>query len=75
LVRAVGHDALLESSWSSSRSGLFATVRRARVAMWMAWRRRGPRLVEQVLHVADARHIAHLALDALDLLGIVELPA
>ena len=29
--------------------------------------------MEQVLHVADARHIAHLALDALDLLGIFEL--
>jgi hypothetical protein len=31
--------------------------------------------VEQVLHVADARYPAHLALDSLDLLGIFELSA
>jgi hypothetical protein len=31
--------------------------------------------VEQVLHVADARDPAYLALDALDLLGIFELSA
>jgi hypothetical protein len=29
--------------------------------------------VEQVLDIADARHVAHLAFDALDLLGIIEL--
>ena len=49
--------------------------RRARVAVWMACRRRDPWRVEQVLYVADARYIPHVALDALDLLGIFELPA
>jgi hypothetical protein len=31
--------------------------------------------VEQVLHLADACYLAHRALDAMDLLGIFELPA
>jgi hypothetical protein len=31
--------------------------------------------VEQVLYVADARYIPHVALDALDLVGIFELTA
>src|SRR5687768_13343700 len=31
--------------------------------------------MQQVVHVADARHLAHLALDALDILGVVELAA
>ena len=55
--------------------GLRVPGRRARVAVWTACRRRDPWRVEQVFDVADARDPAHVALDALDLLGIFELPA
>ena len=49
-------------------------MRRARVAVWTACWRRNPRRVEQVLDVTDAGDPADLALDALDLLGVFELP-
>src|SRR5580704_13447782 len=74
-----GHGGLVEVSRSSSSSSLIVAlcvvVRRARVAMWTACRRRDARRVEQVFDVADARDPAHVALDPLDLLGIFELPA
>src|SRR6476646_10333106 len=54
---------------------LHVPVRRTRVAVRAACWCRVPRLVEQVLHVADARDTAHLPFDAFDLLGVVELPA
>ena len=55
--------------------GLRVPGRRARVAVGAACRRWDPWRVEQVLDVADARDPAHVALDALDLLGVFELPA
>ena len=48
--------------------------RRAWVAVWNGLPCRGGR-VEQVLYVADAGYIPHVALDALDLVGIFELTA
>jgi hypothetical protein len=57
------------------RPGLDVPGRRARVAVWMACRCRDSWRVEQVLYVADARYVPHVALDALDLVGIFGLPA
>ena len=57
------------------RAGLRVPVPGAWVAVRMACRRRDRWRVKQVLHVVDARDLAYLALDALDLLEIFDLPA